>query len=210
MSTLLEVIRKEVGRAVLRAGSVVRRGVLGAGLDSDSMGKVAGPGEDSFEGVESWQHYGFRSRPPVGAEVLMVSPYGRGEGAIICAEHDRDHVPSCAAGEVVVYGSGSGVTQAEVRLTSAGNVEATANAIDLDPVTFVSVGAGATDMMLKGSAFILAMSTYAGSVASATSTWASSPKQLADVDIWITAVAAATAILTTATGLSVATKGKVA
>lgn len=216
---LLKLIRSEVAKATARAHAMVRRGVLGAGLSSDSEAKVGGPGGDDHEGIESWQHYGFRSRPPVGSEVLMVCPYGRGEGAIVCAEHDRDHVPSCAAGEVVLYGSANGTPQAEVRLGPGGDVEVNGADVDvgatgginLTPTTVVDIGGAglSVDFMIKGTTFILASTTLTAAIAAATTTWQSGSKQLADVDVWVMAVAAAFAAYNGALAGTLATKGMV-
>jgi len=154
MSGLLDMVRKEVARATLRAGAVVRRGVLGAGLSSDSEGQVSGPGGDDFAGVESWQHFGFRSRPPTSGEVLLVCPYGRGEGAVICAEHDRAHVPSCAASEVVVYGASAGGAQALLRLRPDGSVWVVPGGVSV----IDAGGAGTSiDFALKGTTFDTAL-----------------------------------------------------
>jgi hypothetical protein len=162
MSGLLDIVRKEVNRAVLRAGAVVRRGVLGAGLSSDSEGQVSGPGGDDFAGVESWQHFGFRSRPPTSGEVLLVCPYGRGEGAIICAEHDRAHVPSCAASEVVVYGASAGGAQALLRLRPDGSVWLVPGGASV-----IDAGAAGTsvDFALKGTTWDVAWRVVLGTVA---------------------------------------------
>lgn len=233
--TVTELVRREIRRALMQAGNVVRRGVLGAGLSSDNTAKIQGAGDDDHEGVESWQHYGFRSRPPTGAEVAMLCPGGRGEGAIAIAEHDRDHVPTCAAGETVTYGSSDATTQAELRLKAAGDVElngddiavdaagdldldadsaagsitATANAIDLIPTTVVDVGGSSTDFMLKGTSFLGVLATYLGSVATAKTTWDGSSKDLAAVGAWIDSINSASATLSGNIGGTIATKGKV-
>ena len=123
MTTTYQQVRNMVRRELARLGHAVRRGVLGGGVSSAFLAKVAGAGGDDFENVETWQHFGFASRPPVNGEVLLVLPYGSGEGAIICAETDRAHRPSIAANEVTVYGYKSGAVQSVVYMRANGDID---------------------------------------------------------------------------------------
>jgi hypothetical protein len=123
MSTTYQQIREMVQRELARIGHAVRRGVLGGGIGADTTAKVQGAGGDDFEDIETWQHFGFASRPPVSGEVLVVLPFGRDEGAIICAETDRAHRPSIAANEVAVYGYKSGSVQSKTIHRANGDID---------------------------------------------------------------------------------------
>jgi hypothetical protein len=120
---MTQQIREIVRRELQRFGLLVRRGLLGGGVSSSYYAKIQGAGDDDFEDVETWQHFGFASRPPVSGEVLMVLPFGRGEGAIVCAETDRAHRPSIAANEVSVYGYKSGSVQAVITMRAHGDID---------------------------------------------------------------------------------------
>lgn len=153
MSGTYQMVRQLVRQELQRVLNIVRRGVLGGGVGSSFTAKVQGAGDDGFEDVEVWQHYGFASRPPVSGEVLLVLPFGGGEGAIVCAETDRAHRPALAAGEVAVYGYKNGSVQGVAYFRSDGD-------IDLVPGTSQVVRIGGS----SGCEFLLLGATTAGDI----------------------------------------------
>ncbi|HHE71341.1 MAG TPA: hypothetical protein ENL34_03550 [Chloroflexi bacterium] len=162
MNPQLKAMAREGKRVLALARNIVRRGVLGTAVDSDTTCQVRGAGDDGFDKLEFWQSYGFASRPPVGGEVLVVLPMGKGEGAIICAHQDRSQVPSRDANEVILYGYKAGAVQGRIRMRPDGSIRIVPGAGQT-----VDVGADGTsiDFALKGTTHDLAWRLVLGTAA---------------------------------------------
>jgi phage gp45-like len=163
MAGLIDTIRSEISRVVDRlASSIVRRGMIGTSPSSSAFMQVTGDdSSETFESVESWQHFGFTSRPPAGGEVALLCPGGEGCGAVAVAEQDRAHRPSLAAsGDVAVYGkkgtgqpiilldanekilvTGGGAHPATVEITSAGKITVTCGGTTPGKLELATTGA---------------------------------------------------------------------
>ena len=151
----LEKLRRELR---MRIGNLVRRGeisVANAGGFLQFKGYAGDDdGDEQFDEVSLWQHFGFTSRPVVDTEVLAFGLMGRSEEAIAVAEDSYEHKPAdLDPGEAVLYASkASGGGQAQVRCQPDGTVA-------LTPGTgkFVEVG-GNTDAQVKGTSLQSAVS----------------------------------------------------
>lgn len=119
--SLIKTIRMEVARALERAALIVRRGTVSSTGGSGFV-QIEGFDEERGDDVEMWQHYGFASRPPAGAEILTVKVGADAENAIAVAEASRENRPTLADGEVTIYGSSSGGSQASVKINASGEV----------------------------------------------------------------------------------------
>ncbi len=105
------------------AARLVRYGIL-AQTDSSGFDQLEGtlgePGEPSFQHpIRRFQHYGFRSRPRVGAELICVAPRGGTSNRVSIASEVPGQGPSDQdEGEVELYSEFG----QRIRLSNAGRL----------------------------------------------------------------------------------------
>lgn len=167
MSSLIGTVRGEIERASTRLRTMVRRGLLAAGVTAAGKAALTGSYEDdAAPEVDVWAHYGFASRPPAGGGVLCVSPDARGERAVVVATYDQAHQPGDLEDrEVVIYGAkDGGAGQAMVRLKANGDVVIVPSAVGKvyignDNEVFLGDDS-ATEKVILGTTFIQALKTF--------------------------------------------------
>lgn len=87
---------------------MVGRAIITAVADSKKIQElqVSVMAEEVQEDVQSFQTYGFRSRPPAGTEAIMLSIGGNRDNPVVIATENReakDALPDLEAGESVWY-----------------------------------------------------------------------------------------------------------
>lgn len=101
----LETIRKEIARAAAGTRQAFR-GVLG-GLDRSKRVQLVtleGLNGEPLQGTELFQHFGFRSAPPAGTQVIILPLGGKTSAAVIVAtEHGNYSLQLGADGETAIY-----------------------------------------------------------------------------------------------------------
>lgn len=89
-----------------RIRMMIARGTV-AGVDDDAQAQsvqIDLLADETHEGVERFQEYGFTSVPHAGAEVIMVAVGGlRSHGIVIAVEDRRYRMKSLKPGEVALY-----------------------------------------------------------------------------------------------------------
>lgn len=121
-------IWREVDNRIARRlaqSSIVRRMVLEAVTATTFVPEVAGEGlaGEQLDGVELFQHFGFRSIPPVGSEAIALRVGGAGGHLVVVATAGRPTVPTdLVDGDSTLYSS----TGARVDTKADGTVAITA------------------------------------------------------------------------------------
>lgn len=157
MSSLLDQVDRKLARMAEQLGHIARRGVLTLS-PSDYFCQAEAHQGERYSDVELWQQFGFTSRPPAGAEVLLIKVGGRGEGAIAVATQARGERPTgLAAGDTWLYASGSS-TQALIKILADGNIQLLPGGAG----DTVDVGSSPIDYMLLGTGFDTALRTLLG------------------------------------------------
>lgn len=121
---MLASLQKVLRPLQVRVANMVARAVVNLVDDSTTLQalQLGVLTEETREGVERVQNYGFTSVPLAGAEAVVLFVGGRREHGLAVAVDDRRHrLTGLAAGEVAVY-SESG---ASVVLKANGDVEVT-------------------------------------------------------------------------------------
>ena len=105
----------------LIAKGVVTRSNDGKKLQSLQLGVLAG---ESVNDCERFQEYGFTSRPPEGAEAVVLFPDGdRSRGLVVATDDRRTRPKDFEAGEAAMYGP----TGTLVKMMADGTVRVTDN-----------------------------------------------------------------------------------
>jgi len=160
---MIDDIRQMIDLAKQQAGNIVRKGIIKLASSSAFL-QVRGFGDESFEAIELWQHYGLVSRPPAGTQAVLVSPNGADESAIAVATDNRTARPTdLSAGEVKLYGPKSGADQTSVHCKAVD--------LDLNQAAAGTVNVGGDDeFLLMGEKVKTDLTTFATSVSTATTT----------------------------------------
>jgi len=123
MADVLRSLARLIEPVLHRVKGLAQRGVVRSSDDARraltvSVGGLAG---ESLADVERLAHYGLTSRPPVGAEVVLLCLGGNRSHPVVVADEDRRERPAgeLAEGEVCVYAAGG----ARVFLRADGSVE---------------------------------------------------------------------------------------
>lgn len=139
---------------------IVGRGVVRLSTDGDGNQRyqVSLMAEETRDGVERIQEYGFTSRPLAGADAVVVFPGGNREFGLIVAVDDRRYrLKGLAEGEVALYtDEGDRIHlkrggKIEISATSEVDVIASSKVVINSPA--VEVGSGALEKALMGEAF---------------------------------------------------------
>jgi len=110
---MMAVIESQINRSMASARRWAARIVLrildehfdvqGAG----GVGSASGGERESVRKAELWQHYGFSSRPPSGAELLALMVGGEAGHTVCAADNHRPSRPEWLAdGESILYNQG--------------------------------------------------------------------------------------------------------
>ena len=157
---MIDEIRREAARAVASVARIVRRGILKS-LNAVPLAQGEGFAGETFDAAEFFQHWGFASSPPEGAEALFALIDGEGVHPIAFATHVRGDRPTLATGDAALFGAKSGSQQAQVITRADGTVEITPAA-----GKFAECG-GSDELMLLGETVKGDLATFAGAVAAA-------------------------------------------
>lgn len=110
MADLLTTVRKLVEPILHRVKVLAQRGVVRSTDDSRKALEVQAAvlAGETLSRIERFAHFGFTSRPPVGAEVIVLCLGGNRDHPIAIADEDRRSRPVglLAAGETVIYATG--------------------------------------------------------------------------------------------------------
>lgn len=158
----MDHVRKEIGRHMQRAVSLIRRGIIQT-VSAAYYAQVEAFEGELYDNVALWQQFGMTSRPPAGGEAAIAKVEGSGEAAVIVATNDDTHRPATlSVGDAMLYAQqASGGGQAQVHAKADGDV-------DLTPGTGQHVGVGGhSEALLLGETVSAAMNTFATSVAAA-------------------------------------------
>lgn len=106
---LFDQVEREILRAlrpVLGAlANLARRAVVRA-VDTDSkqgIAQVEVTANETADGAEIFQHYGFASAPPVGCEAIVVRLGATAEGQVILATAYRQKRPAMGPNEAAIW-----------------------------------------------------------------------------------------------------------
>ncbi len=107
---IIELAKSIAGQMVantIRAVRLVKNS--SSGTTDETEGEQTFPGEPSYQrAVRRYQHFGFRSRPPAGVDVIRVMT-NRSEGATVAEESSRFGPSDLADGETCIYNSVTGL-----------------------------------------------------------------------------------------------------
>ncbi len=113
MDGIMSVIEAQINRSMASARRWAARVVLQI-LDvhydvasAGGVGSAASSERESVRKAELWQHYGFSSRPPSGAELLAIMVGGEAGHTVCAADNHRPSRPEWLAdGESILYNQG--------------------------------------------------------------------------------------------------------
>lgn len=145
----MDHVRKEIGRHMQRAVSLIRRGIIQT-VSAAYYAQVEAFEGELYDNVALWQQFGMTSRPPAGGEAAIAKVEGSGEAAVIVATNDDTHRPATlSVGDAMLYAQqASGGGQAQVHAKADGDV-------DLTPGTGQHVGVGGhSEALLLGDSMI--------------------------------------------------------
>lgn len=202
---MIRAMEKMLAPLRTRLANLVSRAVLARVDDSAKLQTVQVNvlAEETRDGVERFQNYGFTSVPLEGAEAVVVFVGGRRDHGLALAVDDRRHrLSGLQPGEVAVYSE----TGAAVVLKADGSVEVT-------PGTGAVVKlAGDTDAVAKGAALNSAVATLGSAIAAAFTGMAAggpaSPLTGAQATAAATAVTTAVTVFNTSAQAALSTKVK--
>jgi phage baseplate assembly protein V len=168
VTRLLAPLRNRIANMVARA--VVQLVADGGSLQALQL--VVGA-DETRDGCERFQEYGFTSVPLAGAEAVVLFVGGRRDHGLVVAVDDRRHrMAGLEAGEVALY-----TDEGDHVLLSRGRVvtitAGTKIVLDAPDVEWAHP---ATDAALKGTAYVSALGTFLGAL----STYAGAIKAIAD------------------------------
>ena len=102
MAGLNRMMRPVVTRLKLAVGRAIVR-LIDDGTKIQSL-QLEALKDETLDGIERFQEYGFTSHPHRGAEAIIVSPNGMRQHSIVVAVDDRRHrMVGLEQGEVAVY-----------------------------------------------------------------------------------------------------------
>lgn len=103
---MMRALQKSLSPIKRKLGQIVSRGVLTLVNDALKMQEcqVTIMADETLDGVERFQQYGFSSVPLVGAETINLSVGGnRGHSVNICVDDRRYRIKGMADGAVAIY-----------------------------------------------------------------------------------------------------------
>lgn len=123
--SILGQIRRMIEPVAARVANVAARAVISRISDAEKLQllQIGVLADETIDGAERLQEYGFTSVPLAGAEAVALFPNGdRGHPLVIATDDRRHRVTGLAAGEVAIYSSSG----ARVILRSSGDVDVVA------------------------------------------------------------------------------------
>lgn len=127
MADLLSTVRALVAPVLHRVKLLAQRAVVRSSDDARKAQTLdlAVLSRESLSRVERFAHFGLTSRPPAGAEVLVLSLGGNRDHPVVVADEDRRHRPvgQLAEGETCLYATGG----VRIFLRADGTVEVLAS-----------------------------------------------------------------------------------
>jgi phage baseplate assembly protein V len=126
VANLLQTVRALVRPVLDRVKTLAQRGVLRSSNDQKKAQElvVAVLAGETLSRVERLAHFGFLSRAPAGAEVVVLCLGGNRDHPVVVAEEDRRTRPlGLAEGEAGLYSVGGGTLKARITLRADGSVE---------------------------------------------------------------------------------------
>jgi phage baseplate assembly protein V len=102
----MKMLNRAIAPIVGRIRLMVGRGIIRLADDARQVQEVQVEllDQESHDGVERFQHYGFTSNPHDGAEAILVFPGGvRSHGIVIACEDRRYRLKNLEAGEAALY-----------------------------------------------------------------------------------------------------------
>ncbi|WP_165184705.1 phage baseplate assembly protein V [Caulobacter soli] len=164
---MMNQFRKALAPTARAVGMMVARVLVR--LVDDSPGvqqlQVDGLADETLDGIERFQNYGFTSRPKPGAEGIMVAVAGtRSQGVVIVVDDRRYRLRELAEGEVamqddlgqVVHFKRDGISiesPFKVEIT-APSVKVTADHVVVDSADVQLGGAGGKAVALHGDSVV--------------------------------------------------------
>jgi phage gp45-like len=127
VADLLGTIRKLVEPALNRVKVLAQRGVVRSSQDAPKAAtlEIAVLAGETLREVERFAHFGLTSRPPTGAEVVVLCLGGNRDHPLVVADEDRRARPAgtLAEGETCIYATGG----ARITLRADGSIEVEAS-----------------------------------------------------------------------------------
>lgn len=132
---VVAVVRRLVEPVLHRVKLLAQRGVVRASNDGTKALslELAVLSKETLREVERFAHFGLTSRPPAGAEVVVLCLGGGRDHPVVVADEDRRERPTgvLGAGETCIYATGGAriVLRANgsVEITAAGDLKVTGN-----------------------------------------------------------------------------------
>ena len=106
MVKLQQWVLKEINKVKRMVGGVVLRTLISAVDTTDGIAgvRIEMLGDETQEGVDLMQQYGYTSSPPAGSEGIAVFPGGkRNGGVIIATENGEFRLKNLKPGETALY-----------------------------------------------------------------------------------------------------------
>lgn len=120
---MVSVCRRLIEPVLHRVKLLAQRGVVRASNDATKAQtlEVAVLARETLQEVERFAHFGLTTRPPIGAEVIVLCLGGGRDHPVVVADEDRRARPAgeLAEGETCIYATGG----ARIVLRADGSVE---------------------------------------------------------------------------------------
>lgn len=156
MADLFAIARRLIEPVLHRVKLLAQRGVVRSSDDGTKALEleIAVLARESLRGVERFAHFGLTSRPPIGAEVVVLALGGNRDHPIVVADEDRRARPvgTLEEGEVCIYAQGpSRITlraDGSIEVEASGGLSISADvevAGDLDASGNLAAGADVSD-----------------------------------------------------------------
>lgn len=140
---MIREVKAEAQRVLDKARGMIRRGLLQLASGTGAI-QVEGYDDEVYSRVEHWNSWGIESRPPPGADVLLVLVGGDGSQPIAIAMSHRAHRPTgLNEGDAALYGSKSGSDQAVVHARADGSID-----LEVGSGEWVNVGGDSERLVL--------------------------------------------------------------
>lgn len=150
-----KIVAKMTDPMKRRISNMVVRAVVSAAVDDSTTFQTVqldALSDETLEGLERFQNYGFTGVPEEGAEALVIFPFGNRDHGIVVAIDDRkSRMKGLNKGDVAMYTTTSGrfvkISEVDGQITveTDGEVHLHASKIEL--------GQNATEAVIKGNVF---------------------------------------------------------
>ena len=147
---MIRIIEAQINRALARIRQPFRGLVLAANSAANIMlVQVAGMATEQLQAVEYFQHFGFTSVPPEGAQVIVLPLGGKTDQAVIVgSELGAKRVKNLASGEAALYNAFGSVVflHAEGSISITSSISGTSLVFNADGTISVN-SAGVTTLL---------------------------------------------------------------